>query len=178
MISKPFESDKMLIKAMLCGYAEEGQQEAIVEGFIGCVNGLLFISEKGSNKQWKINPYAVARNSCIKDSDGDYIFEYDLLELTDRNGKTEYGFLEWSDFYNSWGIRRSTEYSGRSDIKNFCKIKVIGNIILNDDDAQKIFDQDEESKKEYSGIRAPSKTASSDRWAKKCHEEAMRGIGQ
>ena len=178
MISKPFESDRMLVKAMLCGYAEEGEQEAIVKGFISCVNDVLFIAEIGDDKHWEINPYTVARNSCIKDSDGDYIFEYDLLELTDTNGQTEYGFLEWNDFYNSWGIRRSTEYGGRSDIKDFRKIKVVGNIILNDDDAQKMYNQDEENKKEYSGIKAPSKTASSDRWSKKCHKEAMRGIGQ
>lgn len=130
----------------------------------------------GDDKRWKVNPYAVARNSCIKDTYGDFIFEYDLLELTDPNGKTEYGFLEWNDFYNSWGVRRSTEYSGYSDIKAFSKTKVVGNIILNDDDAQKMYDQDERNNKEYSGILPPSRSASGDRWAKKCHEEAIRGI--
>lgn len=178
MISKPFESETMLVKAMLNGYAEEGKQEAIVKGFISEVNEVLYITEIGDDKHWEINPYAVARNSCIKDSYGNYIFEYDLLELTDLNGKTEYGYLEWDDFYNSWGIRRSTEYSGYSDIKKFSKIKAVGNIILNDDDAQKMFDQDAQNNKEYSGIRAPSSTASSDRWQQKCHKEAMRGIGQ
>ena len=178
MVSKPFESKKMLVKAILNGYAEEGEQEAIVMGFISCVNGILYISEPGTGEHYEINPYAVARNSCIKDSDGNYIFEYDLLELTDPNGKTEYGFLEWNDFYNSWGVRRSTEYGGYSDIKRFSKIKAVGNIILNDDDAQKMYDQDAQNNKEYSGIKAPSRSASGDRWANKCHKEAMRGIGQ
>lgn len=178
MISKPFESDKMLVKAMLNGYAEEGEQEDVVIGFISCVNGILYISEPGTDEHYEINPYAVARNSCIKDSYGNHIFEYDLLELTDSNRKTEYGYLEWNDFYNSWGVRRSIEYGGYSDIKNFSKIKAVGNIILNDDDAQKMFDQDEQNNKGYSGISAPSKTASSDRWQQKCHKEAMRGIGQ
>ncbi len=174
---KPFESDMMLVKAMLCGYAKEDEQEAILKGFISCDNDTLYITEPGGDKRWKVNPYAVARNSCIKDTYGDYIFEYDLLELTDPNGKTEYGFLEWNDFYNSWGVRTSTEYGGRSDIKTFSKVKVVGNIILNDDDAQKMYDQDERNNKEYSGILPPSRSASGDRWAKKCHEEAMRGIG-
>lgn len=178
MSVKPFDSKTMLVKAMLNGYAKEGEQEAIVIGFINCVNGILYISEPGTEKHYEINPYAVARNSCIKDSYGNYIFEYDLLELTDSNGKTEYGYLEWSNFYNSWGVRRSTEYSGYSDIKIFSKIKAVGNIILNDDDAQKMFDQDEQNNKEYSGIRVPSRTASSDRWQRKCHKEAMRGIGK
>lgn len=175
---KPFESDKMLVKAMLCGYAEEDEQEAILKGFICCVNDILYITEPENDKRWKINPYAVARNSCIKDTYGDYIFEYDLLELTDQNGKTTYGFLEWSDFYKLWGIRCSTEYSSYSEIKKFSRIKVIGNIIFNDDDAQKMYDQDALNSKEYSGIAPPSRSASGDRWAKRCHKEAMRGIGQ
>lgn len=178
MVSKPFDSKTMLVKAMLNGYAEEGEQEAIVIGFISCVNGILYISEPGTEEHYEINPYAVVRNSCIKDSCGNYIFEYDLLELTDSNGKTGYGYLEWSDFYNSWGVRRSTEYSGYSDIKKFSITKVVGNIILNDDDAQKMFDQDEQNNKQYSGIKAPSITASSDRWQRKCHKETMRGMGQ
>lgn len=175
---KPFESDTMLVKAMLNGYADEGSQEAIVKGFISCMNGILYITEAGKDKHWEINPYAVARNSCIKDFDGNYIFEYDLLELTDTNGKTEYGFLEWNSFYNSWGIRCSTEYSGYSEIKKYRKIKAVGNIILNNDDAQKMYDQDNKNSKEYLGIMPPSRSASGDRWAKKCHKEAMRGIGQ
>lgn len=97
MSVKPFDSKIMLVKAMLNGYAKEGEQEAIVMGFINCVNGILYISEPGTDKHYEINPYSVSRNSCIKDSAGNYIFEYDLLELTqpNGNGKTEFGYLEY-----------------------------------------------------------------------------------
>ncbi len=53
---KPFESDMMLVKAMLCGYAKEDEQEAILKGFISCDNDILYITEPGDDKRWKVNP--------------------------------------------------------------------------------------------------------------------------
>lgn len=113
------------------------------------VLGFYFPHDKGhyihefsnSDSVIRINPYTVCRNSGIRDKNDKFVFEYDLLKLTNGLQSPCYGYLVWDDFYKSWKIRRRTDRTAYIDIDKFT-IESIGNIILNDDDLNVIFNQE------------------------------------
>ena len=119
------------------------------------VMGYLFLNDKGSfiydfagqpTCPIEINPYTVCRNSGIKDKNKKFVFEYDLLKLSNYFGQDEeYGFLVWDEFYGKWKIRRFTEFSGSCDVEKF-SIEAVGNIVLYDKDAEIIYKQDKAEK--------------------------------
>lgn len=90
-----------------------------------------------------VNPYTICRNSGIKDRKGKYIYEYDLLKLKHGLMPDSYGYLVWEESYKAWKIRQFISYGGHIDVNKYT-VEVVGNIILNDDDAQIIFKQDEQ----------------------------------
>ncbi len=139
--AKPFNKDLMLVKAL-------SLDNYLVEGFYVLDNNRPAIHN--GEKIININPYAVCRNSGIKDKKNHYVFEYDLLKLKRFGYDDGYGYLIWDDFWGKWIIRRYTEYGGSIDIKGYVTFERVGNIILSDEDAQKIYDQDEKEKsREY-----------------------------
>ena len=88
-----------------------------------------------------VNPYTICRNSGIKDKNGAYVFEYDLLKLTHGMKNSCYGFLVWDEFYKSWKIRRRTDRTAYNNIDEWT-IETVGNIVLNDSDAEIIYQQE------------------------------------
>lgn len=139
--SKPFDKDLSLVRAL-------DLQNNVVEGFyIGHVgyavhDGYEFID---------VNPYTICRNSGIKDKDGCFVFEYDLLKLTHGMKSSCYGFLVWDEFYKSWKIRRRTDRTAYNNLDEWT-IETVGNIILNDADAEIIYNQEKAEDGEKSFI--------------------------
>lgn len=137
-INKSYDSDLSLVKAkclktdeVVCGYYYKDNNSHRVRNSAGV---------------FEVNPYAISRNSGIKDKKGKFIFEYDLLKISNYfNQDEEYGFLVWEDFYKTWKIRRFTEFSGSCDVSKF-KVEAVGNIVLCDADAEIIYKQDEAEK--------------------------------
>lgn len=137
-INKSYDSDLSLVKAKclktdeaVCGYYYKDNNSHRVRNSAGV---------------FEVNPYTISRNSGIKDINGNYIFEYDLLKLSNYfNQDEQYGYLVWEEFYKSWKIRRFTEFGGTCDVSKF-KVEVVGNISLCDADAEIIYKQDKKEK--------------------------------
>lgn len=131
--SKPFDKELLLAMAL-------DLQNNIIEGFyVGHVghalhDGYDFID---------VNPYTICRNSGIKDKSGSWVFEYDLLKLTHGMKQSCFGFLVWDEFYKSWKIRCRTDRTAYQNLDQWT-IEVIGNIVLNDADAEIIYQQEKE----------------------------------
>ena len=132
--SNSFDKELLLVKAL------ELQNNVLVEGFYIGYNGhaihdgYIFID---------INPYTVCRNSGIKDKNGNFVFEYDLLKLTHGLKGSCYGFLVWDGNYKSWKIRRRTDRTAYNNLDDWT-IEVVGNIVLIDTDAEIIYKQEKE----------------------------------
>lgn len=134
----PYECELSLVKALtlsdkeICGYYQKFPKSHCIYWTDGISAGI-----------FDVNPYTICRNSGIKDRKGKYIFEYDLLKLKHGLMPDSYGYLVWEENYKAWKIRQFISYSGHIDVNKY-SIEVVGNIILNDDDAQIIFKQDEQ----------------------------------
>ena len=136
--SAPYNSNLSLVKALdvdtgkpVCGFYSLKDKGCFIHNF----------SDPYSEIQ--INPYTVCRNSGIKDKNGKFVFENDLLKLTHSLKSTVYGYLVWDEFYRSWKIRRRTDITAYINIDEFV-IESIGNIVLSDDDLSVILEQEKE----------------------------------
>lgn len=148
MNSEVFNYDLQIVKALTIGF----EKETIVTGYYCCNHNpkdkreyIPYIKPKDEDRFYEINPYTVCRNSGIKDENGNYAFEYDLLKIRLNSSEEGHGFIIWSEFYKKWIIKRSTEFSGYLDVDK-CKFVIVGNIILDDDDAEIMYKQDESEK--------------------------------
>lgn len=148
MKAEAFNPDYMLVKAETYGF----DKNTVITGYYHCNhdpdnknNYIHYVNQIGEEQFYEINPYTICRNSGIKDIKGNYIYEYDLLKLKGTFDYEGYGYLVWDDFYKSWKIRRYTEYGGCSDVNKY-QIETVGNIILNNSDAEVIFNQDKEAR--------------------------------
>ena len=136
--SKPYDSHLSLVKALTLDENEE-----IFIGFYCKVDGVHYLKGTNSGIFMPINPYTVCRNSGIKDKNGNFVFEYDLLKLTHGMKNPCFGFLVWDEFYRAWKIRRRTDRTAYSNIDDWT-IEAIGNIVLLDADAEIIYKQEKE----------------------------------
>lgn len=85
----------------------------------------------------EINIYTLCRNTGIKLSDGTYLYEYDIVELTDGfSAKGAVGIIEWDEWAKAYGIRGSANYPSKTPVRNH-SFKVVGNVVLHKDDLTK-----------------------------------------
>lgn len=141
LIKKPLHIAKLYVKALSLNEREK-------DIIIGCcdysyIEDRYVVKDAKTKKNHFINPYTICRNSCITDKNGAYVYEYDLLKLTHGLKPTCYGFLVWDEFYKSWKIRRRTDRTAYCNLDDWT-IEVVGNIILNDTDAETIYKQEKE----------------------------------
>ena len=148
MKAEPFNCDYQLVKAMTTGYDED----FIVNGYYSCRrdpdNKEKYISYV-KPKDEEVNRYAICRNSGLKEKNGNYAFEFDLVKILNcfGSGKERYGYLEWSEFYKKWRIKTSFEYSTSYDVDYV--FEILGNVKLSNEDMQVIIEQDKvDSKRE------------------------------
>lgn len=134
--SKPYDSILSLVKALDVDYDKQ------VTGYFKA-NHKYFVFDIFADipHDVEINPYTVCRNSGIKDKNGKFVFEYDLLKLTHGMKSSCYGFLVWDEFYKSWKIRRRTDRTAYCNLDDWT-IESVGNIVLNDSDAEIIYKQE------------------------------------
>ncbi len=144
-IAKPYDSDLSIVKALdlndkiICGYYLVYENKPLVK------------DSKKSCDVIRINPYTVCRNSGIKDKNGKFVFEYDLLKLTHGMKTPRYGFLVWDEFYKSWKIRCRTDRTAYQNLDDWT-IESVGNIVLFDRDAEIIYKQEKEEDRQESFI--------------------------
>lgn len=136
--SKPYNSLLSLVKALdadlgkqVTGYYKANYKPFVFDIFADIPHDV------------EINPYTVCRNSGIKDKNGKFVFEYDLLKLTHGLKQSCFGFLVWDESYKSWKIRRRTDRTAYCNLDDWT-IESVGNIILNDSDAEIIYQQEKE----------------------------------
>lgn len=146
MKAEAFNPDYMFVKAETCGF----DKDMVITGYYHCNhdpdninNYISYVNPIGEEQFYEVSPYTVCRNTGIKDINGSWTFEYDLLKLFRNGENVGYGFFVWDEIWREWRIRKSTEYSG-SYSAHYFQFETIGNIILSDEDAEKIYRQDKE----------------------------------
>lgn len=143
--AKPYNSKLSLVKALdLHGEMVWGYYLTYEKAHLVKVPNIPY-------KTIEINPYTVCRNSSITDKHDFYVFEYDLLKLTHGLKGTCYGYLVWDETCNAWKIRRRTDRTAYINIGDWT-IEIIGNIVLNDADAEVIYKQEKAEDGEESFI--------------------------
>ncbi len=147
-IKKPLHIAKLYVKALPL---EERHKEIIIGACDwSYITEEYTVRDSKTKKNFVVNPYTICRNSCITDKNGAYVYEYDLLKLTHGLKPPCYGFLVWDEFYKSWKIRRRTDRTAYQNLDGWT-IEVVGNVILNDADAEIIYKQEkaEDSEESY-----------------------------
>jgi hypothetical protein len=99
-----------------------------------------------------INPYTICRNTGIKINNGDneeeYLYEYDLIEFKEGfNQNKLYGYVffdedKYHKTYGSYAVKTSNEYPTIKSLFDCRDFKVVGNVILNEEDIKVIDRQD------------------------------------
>lgn len=157
IIDKPLHIAKLYVKALPL---EERHREIII-GVCdwSYITEEYTVRDSKTKKNYTVDPYTICRNSCIKDKNGRYVYEYDLLKLTHGMKSSCYGFLVWDEFYKSWKIRRRTDRTAYNNLEEWT-IEVVGNIVLSDNDLAVILSQEktEDAKEVFiDGSYCPSK---------------------
>ena len=140
--------EKMRVKLEEFYFKALSDEERYKEPIIGCldysyIEDRYVIKDAKTMKNHIIKPNTICRNSCIKDKNDIYVYEYDLLKLTHGMKTSCYGFLVWDEFYKSWKIRRRTDRTAYNNLDDWT-IEVVGNIVLNDADLHIIINQEKE----------------------------------
>ena len=97
---------------------------------------------------WSVNPYTICRNTGIM-VDGQWLFEFDLVELKHPYNGKELGFIEFDTWDSSWKVRRSMNYTSKVELRKFSKLKIIGNVNLSKSDFQKMIEYSNEKDKNF-----------------------------
>ncbi len=134
----PFNGELMLVKAVC-----DRLNGIMVIGFYCEDCGNAYVKIPQNEAVVPINPKTVCRNSGIKDKYDEPIYEYDLLKLTHGLKPPCYGFLIWDNFYKAWKIRRRTDRTAYCNIDDWA-VEVVGNIVIDADDAEKLYNQEKE----------------------------------
>lgn len=85
----------------------------------------------------KISPYDICRNTGIKDKDGNYVYEYDLIEYKEL-GDEKCGYAVWSETKQRYVIRDYIKIGGGEKDFDEYLFKVAGNILLSNDDYERV----------------------------------------
>jgi len=152
--NKPYDSGLSLVKAL-----DVDCEKQVTGYYKAYYKSLVFDIFADIPHDVQVNPYTICRNSGIKDKNGAFVFEYDLLKLTHGLKGSCYGFLAWNEDCKAWQIRRRTDRTAYQNLNEWT-IEAVGNIILNDADAEIIYNQEkEEDRKEtfIDGSYCPSK---------------------
>lgn len=144
--SKPYDSSLSLVKAL-----DVDCEKQVTGYYMANYKHFIFDIFADIPHHVEINPYTICRNSGIKDKNGKFVFEYDLLKLTHGMKSSCYGFLVWDEFYKSWKIRRRTDRTAYNNLDEWT-IETVGNIILNDADAEILYNQEKAEDGEKSFI--------------------------
>jgi hypothetical protein len=93
--------------------------------------------EPTAHTEWiEVNPYTICRNTGIKIGN-ELLYEFDLISYSESMGANEcMGYIVFDEFLNSWRVRSSANYSGRRDLRKCENIRIVGNVILSDADAE------------------------------------------
>lgn len=124
-----------LVKAETVGYDEN----KFIKGFyiarlnkeknqyISCVCD---VDETDNPQFYEVNPYTICRNTCIKDKNKNYIYEFDLVKVYSMGQLENYAYIEYSELYNGFIARTQ---SGGFYYLDKMQLEVIGNIFSNED---------------------------------------------
>lgn len=128
-----------------CKAVSMDNNKTVVCGFYYC-NGCDFIDVPNDGYEGKlqypstahaINPYTLCRNTGVQLPDKSYMYEYDLVEYGNGvSGQKLIGIIEFDDWHKTFRIRTSINYTSKVEIRKYA-IKVIGNIVLFDEDMRK-----------------------------------------
>lgn len=118
----------------------------VITGVLDIMSFDYVVRDATTHRNYTVSALTVCKNSGLKDWRGKYVYEYDLLQLEKNGSNIGYGYLVWNDFYGRWLIRRFATYSGTIEPQSV-KYIACGNVLLNFEDAQKIYAQDEEENK-------------------------------
>ena len=126
-----FNADLYKVK----GIFAQDETEPIVTGFY-------YQDEHGSSfiigddfKHYETNVYTLCRNTGIKAKDC-FLYENDVVSYIEpMRSKTQYGFIDFDDFYKCYIVRTGIEQRGTRLLRDCSKIESTGkNIALNDSD--------------------------------------------
>lgn len=120
--------------------------ETVIHGFLKDNGNDVEINVDGMIH--KINPYTICRNTGIM-ADGQWLYEFDLVELEHPYDGKELGIIEFDTWDNSWKVRRSMNFTSKVELRKFSKIKTIGNVNLSKIDFQRMIEYSNEKDKNY-----------------------------
>lgn len=138
---KSYNYEYSLVKAETVGY----DKNKFITGFYIAklnedknkwINCVCDVDETNNPQFYEVNPYTICRNTCIKDKNKNYIFEFDLVKVYTMGQFENYAYIEHSELYNSFIARTQSGGFYHLDRMQF---EIIGNI-FNDED-YKLFEE-------------------------------------